>query len=297
MSDDDRKRKDSSVVGNINSLADKGRNLQRAYGLYKKARVAMAAGQGISALASAGGPVTVGIAAVLLVVVIILFSGAAPSNTVAGEPTDTATSSGTITPPGGPVDATNVVARLKSDFNISVVGGTTQQLISIYNYLSPYLSRPRAISLIKTVVSTLTIATAGCASGTWCEDAHASTNSSGDVTIYPDFWGDRTSTQRQYIIHEYAHVIGNTNNHLQTNLYNQVYKAGLDSSCFKNPGVIKTYPFTSGDVVHESFAESVADTITCGSESCGGWGSGSQIIQNFPSTCSNTYNYVSTKVL
>ncbi len=293
--DEENEKKDSSAVGRVNSLAGKGRNLQRAYGAYKKARVAWVAGEGLGALAGAG---PIAVAVIILVVIVVIFSGAAPNTVVGGDlssppPSD----SGATTPPGSPVDATNVVARLKSDFNISVVGGTPQQLISIYNYLSPYLSHPRAISLIKAVSSKLTIATAGCASGTWCDGAHASTSSSGDVTIYPDFWGDRISTQRQYIIHEYAHAIGNTNNYLQTNLYTQVYKAGLDPSCFKKPGIITTYPFISGNIVHETFAESVADTITCGSGSCGGWGSGSQIIENFPSTCSNTYGYVSTKVL
>ncbi len=108
---EENEKKDSSAVGRINSLAGKGRNLQRAYGAYKKARAAWLAGEGLGALA--GPAVGVGIGVVILVVVIIMFSGAAPSTVVGGDlsnspsPTESSTP-GPTTQPGG-LDGTDIL--------------------------------------------------------------------------------------------------------------------------------------------------------------------------------------------
>jgi len=71
---DENEKKDSSTVGKINNAVGKGRDLQRAYGAYKKARLAVAAGEGLA------GAVPVAIAVIVLVVIVVLFGGAAGVN-------------------------------------------------------------------------------------------------------------------------------------------------------------------------------------------------------------------------
>lgn len=98
MAEEGKEKKDSSVVGNVNSAVARGKDIRRAYKAVRTGRTVAMAAEGAGALAGAGGPVTVGIAAVLLVVVIILFSGGAPSAVVGGEPTDTASPSASFSP-------------------------------------------------------------------------------------------------------------------------------------------------------------------------------------------------------
>jgi hypothetical protein len=252
--------------------------------------------------AGLGGPIFIGLAVVLLVSALMIFSGGAPAPVVGGDlgsplPSGVEPS---IFPSGPPVDPTSAVARLKSDFNITLVGGTSQQAVSIYNYLSKYLSYPYALTLLRGATPKITIVNGPCPSnlGGGC---HASTNSSGDVILYTAFWGDLVTTQQKYLIHEMGHAIGNTNNSLQVNLYKQVHDAGLDSTCFNSSEIIKTYPInpaSPNDPVHETFAESIADSLSCGSGTCGGpGGGGGTAISNFPVTCSNTYRYLINNVL
>src|ERR1035437_8264876 len=123
---DENEKKDSSTVGKINNAVSKGRNLKRAYKTAKTARTLMMATEGAEALLS--NPAGWAILAIILVLTITFFAffGGAPiaiGGDLSNNPPPTASSvPGPTTPPGGRINASNVVARLKSDFNIVVKG-------------------------------------------------------------------------------------------------------------------------------------------------------------------------------
>lgn len=186
-------------------------------------------------------------------------------------------------------------ACLRDHFNVTVSGTGNQDIARfIFNTLSIPLSYSKYLRLFRSLSVRITISplTQGPV-GEW-----AFTNTSGDITLYRNLINARQSTRQQYLIHESAHSISWTNEgvNLRSSLYSQVYGRGLDSRCFKYGPFIRTFPFSSGNSVREIFAESVADTLVCDrGSSCGGWGG--SIINDFPRTCSNTYNFVTDNVL
>jgi hypothetical protein len=192
-------------------------------------------------------------------------------------------------------------ACLKEQFNVTVVGpAENEDLQFIYNTLSIPLSHSIYLRLFKSLSVTITISSLGDSNGSAKGGAWATTNwTTGNMVIYQNLLNARQSTRQQYLIHESAHSIAATRegSRLQDSLYLNVYIKGLDSGCFKAGPLIKTFPFDSAyNYDHEVFAESVADSLVCSSgESCGDWGGGS--INDFPTTCSNTYNFVQSKIL
>lgn len=293
---EENEKKDSSAVGRINSLAGKGRNLQRAYGAYKKARVAWVAGEGLGALA---GAVPVAVAVILLIVVIIIFSGAAPSPTVGGEPTNLSPVPSEI-PGSSPLTCStgNYSDCLSSQFNVTVTGTTDQATLKlIYDALSIPMAYPLFSQRFKAARVAISINSAQTGfNGGWLV-----TNNAGDITIYQKYFEASDRTKKEYLIHETGHSIGNTNDQLQQNFYESVYKAGLDSECYLQ-GVIKTYALglinSNTRLPNEAFAEALADSVLCNNTGICQKNSPSGFdIPNFPSTCRSTYEWIKGNVL
>jgi len=202
----------------------------------------------------------------------------------------------TPTCPGG-----NYFACLSGQFNVDISGTSDQTKAKIiYDILAIPLKYPKYLSWFRSrSVNMKVLPQAERSDGAWMV-----TYANSDMDIYQNFFNSaRRSTREQYMIHESAHAISwnSTVSTLQSQLYNQVYKRGLDSSCFRNRigPLIKTFPYIERSYTnfdHEIFAESVADTLVCDdSGTCGPWGGGT--ISNFPRTCSNTYNFVKDNIL
>lgn len=195
----------------------------------------------------------------------------------------------------------NYAACLKAQFGITAVNMSNAMLKEIYTtYASAFDGHTNYLALFKSRASTYTFVPAAGPNG-----AFAIAHSGGDVTLYQGFANTSNSFQKFVLIHESGHVIAGARPSLQINLYNQTYNAGVDLACFSNLGILKTYPagVVSGGVtmsvrINETFAESLADTLTCtGSGTCKGNGGGASPISNFPSTCAYIVNYIKTKVL
>lgn len=105
---EEKEKKDSSAVGGINSLAGKGQNFKRGYGLYKKARAIMVAGEGIEILAAAA---PVAIVILILVVVFITFFGApgVKGGDLVNSPSPSPTESSTPGPTSSPGQSLAIV--------------------------------------------------------------------------------------------------------------------------------------------------------------------------------------------
>lgn len=143
MAEDERQKRGSSVVDRANNLYGKTRNLQSAYNAYKKIRLAMAAGEGLSALAGAV-PVAVGV--IILVVFIIIISGAAPSTVSGGDlgnnPSPSSSSSSGPTTSGSPVP----ISEMAKYFKIS--GATAAQQQIIYSMFSLPFKSSKYVALL-----------------------------------------------------------------------------------------------------------------------------------------------------
>jgi hypothetical protein len=134
-------------------------------------------------------------------------------------------------------------------------------------------------------------------------NAHAWTNQTTyEITLFNIFFSDQPSTQKYILIHESGHVIEDDNGVLEPALSAQT-RAGTDKSCYKNY-LLKTFPANllvnpdSGRINRESFAEAVSNSVICKSgQVCPSNGGGGSSIQDFPKTCSNTYNFMLKNVL
>lgn len=199
-------------------------------------------------------------------------------------------------------DPNDPVKSLKDNFNVTVnnvdVAGKTLLDYICNTYRIAFTGHPHYLSLFKSRGSVFYFTNAAGDHG-----QYATTNGDGSIIFYKGFLSQSTPEfQKHIIIHESGHVVAGADNSLQDNFYNQTYNAGVDLACFNQFGVLKTYPnnqpVSISFRVNESFAEALADTLTCpASGTCPASSSTASDIPDFPQTCSNIYTYITTKVL
>lgn len=260
---DDNEKKDSSVVGKVNGAASKVKNLQRAYKIARAGRTATMATEGATAAAATSEfwvPAVI-IGLIFLVIVVILFGGV--SGVKGGEPVTSPSPTisptpGPSSPSGAPVNASNVVSRLKSDFNMIVNDANSDHLITIYNILALAGRSSAYETLLRRAGPTqIYFDSKPCGGGV---------NWTGNITLHSFFSGCNQLVIKQYVlIHETGHVIAGYSGRLWASFYNLAYYPS-DPSCYAYHGsdgyYLKTYPYSAvsggGGGRAESFAEALS---------------------------------------
>ncbi len=179
-------------------------------------------------------------------------------------------------------------------------GGTQAQQDALKSDLAIALAYPKYQTLLdistkgKVVITLRTVSPIGWNNG-W-----AVTSLSGNIDLYGNFLSASPEIQKLYLLHETAHTID-----FRNKLSTTFYPIGTnDSTCYDGSGYIKTYPTKqqqNGNPVWESFADSFINTLFCRpGQACGpnGITSGSDgAIQDWPTTCANTFNWMATNML
>lgn len=206
------------------------------------------------------GWVILGIGFVIVIIVVILFGGA--SGVKGGEPTvspspTVSSTPGPSSPSGAPVNASNVVSRLKSDFNMVVNDTNSDHLIMVYNILALAGKSSAYEALLKKAGPTQIYFDSKPCGGRvdW----------TGNITLHSFFSGCGQLVTRQYVlIHETGHVIAIYSGRLWASFYNLAYYPS-DASCYAYHGsdgyYLKTYPYSAGaggGGRAESFAEALS---------------------------------------
>jgi hypothetical protein len=180
-------------------------------------------------------------------------------------------------------------------------GGTQGQQDSLKSDLTIALAYPKYQTLLDINTKGKVVITLHAGSPTGYNNGWAVTNSpSGNIDLYGDFLSANPQTQKLYLLHETAHTI-DFRNKLSTTFYTI---SKQDSSCYDPDGYIKTYPtglHVGGNPVWESFADSFINTLFCRpGQKCGpnGGVSGQDgAIQDWPTTCVNTNNWMAINML
>lgn len=306
---EEKEKKDSSAVGKINNAIGKGRDIRRAYKIAKTGRTMAMAAEGAGALLS--NPAGWAILAIILVLTITFFAffGGAPiaiGGDLSNSPSPTDSSSpGPTTPPGGPVDASNVIAKLKSDFNIVVQGDSNlQHLITIYNIISTAATSPLYKQLLTCGGNTLTITIAA-------GDVPSLTGAN-TITLRNFFSSGKSfASQSNLLIHESGHVIRNRNCNRVSQAYPYSALISQDTACY-DFGFLRSYALRPGN--HscngpynpvatwsisengESFAESIADYVTYKTYTNSGYLCSTSLTNVYKSLCPNTYNWIKNNI-
>ena len=240
----------------------------------------------------------------VLVFVVMIVSMVSPSAVNGGDLTSASPSTSgspnnspgptSSTPPGGAVTASNVVSRLKSDFNVAVSDTSNlNYLVNLYNGLAVPFRSAKYKSLMQkagTIHLLLTFSS--------CQNARGSTYETNGV-MYISLTGfESCSVQEQKfsLVHETGHVIGIANGALWSSFPYNSYLS-KDAGCYVD-GFLKSYPYLSGIAgtgQAESFAEAVADTVfynTPGRD----FPFGATPLTSFPTQCPNTYNWMENNI-
>lgn len=284
--------KKSSSVDRINSFTQKGRtaynsykNAKRAYNAAKTARTGIMAAEGIGAAAATSEvwvPVVV-IGLIIVVIIIVLFGGVSgvKGGDLGNSPSPTASSTpGPSTPAGSPVNASNVVARLRSDFDMVVNDTNSDHLIAVYNILALAGKSSDYASLLKKAGPTqIYFDNSPCGGGV---------NWAGNITLHSFFSGCGQLITRQYIlIHETGHVIAIYSGRLWGSFYNSAYYPS-DGSCYAYHGAdgyyLKTYPYSAVSGGGGGRAESFAEALSLYVIPRG-------VLSNFKTQCPVDYNW------
>lgn len=239
-------------------------------------------------------------------------SGASCSASLTGQPQicciPPSTSTGCSAPPT--CASGDYLSCLKNQFGITMKGTySSNDLNIVFNGFAVGFKYPIFLTWFKSVRPTVTISPySTCPSNLWCDGAWATVTAGAQMTLYQKFLSASSRYQRVVLVHEAAHMAmqaSSTANNTQYTLYANAYTNRLNRSCYSSLGILKTYPanliplsqLTYDRKVHESWADSVADSVLCpANTTCPSNGGGGTSIYDFPGTCSYIYNYVKTSL-
>jgi hypothetical protein len=331
---DENERKDSSAIGKINSAYGKIKNVKRIYNAAKAARTGIMAAQGAAAAVSnpeISVPIIVG--TIVLLVIVIIISGAAPNATVAenaspspsGSYSPGPITSGQPVAPGDVAKFINIGVKQNAceySNNCQSIGqavSATQQAIVDDMFATAFSSSQyvKLLTLGGTKPVNVYFFPKTASMGTGVVSGGGGYNSN-DIVAW-GFWEALGSSPKgsftynrlaHWLTHESIHIIQQRNSTLGFSLGNP---AALDSACYSN-GWIDTYayrtsgsgrdvscvyPYSSADSyrIVEDEAEAAANNVFCGpGVSCDFNVYACSTAVNYPSDCKNTYDWIRTNI-
>lgn len=280
--------------------AAKGMGEQMAKEAMKKAakKIAQKVAQQIAASILTNPYVLAAIGIVIVVVVVFLIIISVVTGQSGDNSTKKTTGDGIVSIDNHPPFSGNV------DDYFVFSGGTQNQQNNLKDYLKIALAYPKYQTLLDIDTKGKINIVLHPGEPTGYNGGWAVTNlPNGNIDLYENYLNTDSKTQKLYLLHETAHTID-----FRNKLSATFYPSGIDdSSCYDSHGYIKTYPtgqhlIEDGTVaVKESFADSFIDTLFCKpGEVCGPNGkiSGDDgSIQDWPTTCTNTYNWMAKNML